>query len=113
MADFQQISGFWVLPVLESDGDPVALHVSIGVTSEEDLTSADVDATLMAGGQALAQIYGPADRPLSHLSTGSVTAIADFGWSNPDHLTPDSVEVRVRDESATFQLGPFEDEPIA
>lgn len=113
MAELAQVSGFWALPVLESTGDPVTMHVSIAVGSEEDLASSDVDATLSAGGQVLAQSYGPSDRALSFVSTGSTTAIADFGWSNPDQLTPDSVEVRIRDESVVFPLGIPGDFPVA
>lgn len=104
-AEPQQISGLWVRPEVETADQVVSLRASISLSEDGQLASEDVDATLVAGDQELTQTYGPADRPLAYLSTGSVTLVAFFGWSNPDGLTPQRVSVRVLGETATFDLG--------
>lgn len=103
-ADAQQVSGLWVRPEVETADQVVSLRASIALSEEAQLASEDVAATLVAGGQELTQTYGSGDRPLAHLSTGSVTAVAFFGWANPEGLTPEQVHVRVLDETATFDL---------
>lgn len=111
--DFQQVSGLWTLPVVETIDQAVSMRTTISVESEETLASEDVDATMVAGGVELAQTYGPAHRQLTYVSTGSTTAVAYFGWANPENRTPEQVYVRVRDETVTFLLGAPGDLPVA
>lgn len=111
--DFQPVSGLWTLPVVETVDQAVSMRTTISVPEEGALASEDVDATMVAGGTQLEQTYGPNHRPLAYVSTGSVTAVAYFGWANPGNLTPEQVHVRVRDETVTFILGPTGDLPVA
>ena len=86
MNEAQKVSGYWVLPTLESNTDGVArLHVS-----------------LRAGDQELPVAEAPPDGAYYHLETIAVTAVADFAFANPDGLVPDTITVTLGDESATW-----------
>ena len=112
---FQQVSGLWTAPVLESTSNQtVQMHVSIGVGAIGELADEDVDAVLVAGGTQLEQVERPSGvEPISYLQLRSITAIAHFAFANPDDLVPEFVNIRVRDETVTFTLGPGPGLPVA
>lgn len=112
-SDAQQVSGLWLRPEVETAEQVVSLRASISLPEDTTLASEEVDATLVAGGQQLTQTYGPNDRPLAYLSTGSVTLVAFFGWANPENLTPERVQVRVQEETVSFTLGEPTDPLVA
>ena len=103
MNEAQKVSGYWVLPTLESNTGGVArLHVSIAVGEVDEVAGRPVAVSLRAGDQELAVTEAPADGAYYHLETIAVTAVADFAFANPDGLVPDTITVTLGDESATW-----------
>lgn len=113
--EFQQVSGLWTAPVVESTSDQtVHLHVSIGVGSIGELADEEVDAVLVAGGTQLEELERPGTtESIDYLQLKSITAIAHFAFANPGDLALEYVNVRVRDETVGFTLGPAADLPVA
>lgn len=105
--DWQQISGFWTAPRLESTSDQtVQMHVSIAVSASGELADEDVDAVLVAGGQELQQVQRPGgEDPLSYLQLRGIAAVGRFAFANPEDLTPEFVNIRVREETVGFSFG--------
>jgi len=103
MNEAQKVSGYWVLPTLESNTDGVArLHVSIAVGEVDELAGRPVAVSLRAGDQELPVAEAPPDGAYYHLETIAVTAVADFAFANPDGLVPDTITVSLGGESATW-----------
>lgn len=113
--EFQQISGLWTAAVVESTSDQtVHMHVSIGVTAIGELADEEVDAVLVAGGTQLEQVERPSSaESIAYLQLQSVTAVAHFAFANPSDLALEYVNVRIRDETVGFTLGPSADVPVA
>lgn len=113
--DWQQISGLWTAPRIESTSDQaVQMHVSIAVSAINELADEDVDAVLVAGGQELPQTQRPGgEEPLSYLQLRSTAAVGRFTFANPEDLALEYVNIRVRDETVGFDLGPAGDLPVA
>lgn len=112
---FQQVSGLWTAPVIESNADQVLrMQVSVGVTAVGELADEDVDLSILADGENLAQMTRPSSEdPLLYLQLRSISAVGHFVFANPTGAVPQQASVRIRDETATFQLGPSGDFPVA
>ena len=108
MAEFAAAGGHWVLPTLDGvDDGQVRAHVSITVGSTEEVSEGDVDLSVEAGGESLAQLARPgSSSPLIYISTKATTAIGFFTFANPSNATPTRATVTLNGESVSFDFGP-------
>lgn len=97
----------WVLPTLDDlSNAQVRLHVSIAVAPDEELTGSDVGVRLTADSTELSQTQGPDPAsPLPVIESRGSTAFAQYTFDNPNNLSPSSLTVSLRGQTAEFPLG--------
>ncbi|NNN30170.1 hypothetical protein HLK59_07300 [Streptomyces sp. S3(2020)] len=101
-----QLAGdFWVYPsVAEASDGSVRVNVAIAVEEPFDLQDTDVAVELVADGQSLSIVEGPAPGPLPAIQLTGANAYALYRFDNPDGLVPSTATVTVRGGSATFDV---------
>lgn len=66
------------------------------------------------GGTQLEQLARPQpEEPIDYLQLRSITVMTHFAFANPSDLGLEYVNVRIRDETVGFTLGPTSDLPVA
>jgi hypothetical protein len=99
------IAGRWVAPELVVQEGRLLVRVSVGVGQQAELLGGAITVDVAAGTRLLPRLSGPApSSPLPTVSTGALTAYADFVFDNPEGLTPTAIIVRIEGDSASFDL---------
>jgi hypothetical protein len=99
------IAGRSVVPELVVQERRLLVRVSIGLGDRPELIGSAVRVDVAAGATLLRRLSGPPpDSVLPKVSTGAVTAYADFVFDNPEGLIPTAIIVRIEDQSASFDL---------
>jgi hypothetical protein len=110
--DYAVIAGRWVAPQLLLEGGRLLVRVSIAVSERTELLGRSINVQLKSGASLLPLFSGPpATRPLPTVSTGGLTAYADFLFDNPERLVPTAIVVTIDGVSATFDVS--DDAPVA
>jgi hypothetical protein len=111
VADFTslQIAGRWVLPQLTVLLGQLQVRISITIEQVGELIGSSVGVQVRAGIEFLAQRSGPdPGQPLPFVSTGAITAYADFVFDNPRNLIPVELIVSVEGDVGRFDLSDVE-----
>ena len=100
-----RIAGRRVLPDLTLLLGRLEIRVSISMDEVGELTGSSVGVEVRAGTELLPQRSGPdSGQPLPFVSTGTITAYADFVFDNPRNLIPTEMVVTVEGEAGKFDL---------
>jgi hypothetical protein len=99
------IGGHWVFATLEdATGGFVRCHASIAIRQDETLDAAAVEVRVLSNGNSLGLVEQPPDGPLPTATITGTTAFAPYVFQNPGDRPPDSIEVTIAGEAASFDV---------